>query len=85
MKIKILLAGFYRGLTGDNIKQMMAWLTLIATTGLAARFLWDFFSLMLDPEQGLSVAWKKSYKRIFAVIIAICVESLIIYFSQFYS
>lgn len=83
--MKILLAGFYRGLTGVNIKQMMAWGTLFIFCGLAARVMWDFFSLMLDPEKGLSVAWQKSYKRIFAVIIAICVESLIIYFSQFYS
>lgn len=84
MKKKILLTGFYRGLTGDNIKQMMAWGILLILGGLTVRVLWDFFSIMIDPEQGLKAAWQKSYKRIFAVIIAICVESLIIYFSKFY-
>lgn len=84
MKMGILLAGFYRGLTGDNIKQMTSWLVLFTLGGLAVRVMWDFFSLMIDPEQGLNVAWQKSYKRIFAVIIGITVDSLIIYFSQFY-
>ncbi len=71
--------------TVARIRQLESWGLALITGLLILRAINDFMEAYSDPETGLKEALRKSKKRVYAALIAITVESLVVYIQHFYS
>lgn len=71
--------------TVARIRQLESWGLVLITGLLILRAINDFMKAYSDPETGLKEALQKSKKRVYAALIAITVESLVVYIQHFYS
>lgn len=68
----------------DAINQIMKWgIGLVAIT-LTLRASHDFMLALDEPETGIKEAFRKVKKRIKAAVIAITIESTVIFIQHFY-
>lgn len=72
--------------TEARINTAKGWILSIITGLLILRAINDFMRAYNDPdmEMGLKEAWRKCKNRIYAAIIAITIDSLVVYFEFFY-
>lgn len=70
----------------DYVKTLTKWGLALLTAGLTLRMTNDFFNVMADPDAETSIkeALKKCRKRVYAVLIAITIDSLVAYIQRFY-
>ena len=71
-------------ITIDKVKILTSSFLWLLSALLIFRLLRDVILAYQEAEQGLQEVLKKSGKRIFAVIIAITVSSLVTFFKGFY-
>lgn len=72
--------------TMDRINLLISWGLGLVVALLIVRLINDFLSAINDPdvEIGIKEALKKCKKRVYAALIAITIESLVIFFQKFY-
>lgn len=72
--------------TTDRINQLVSWGLGLVVVLLIGRLTNDFLSVITDPdvEIGIKEALKKCRKRVYAALIAITIESLVLFFQTFY-
>lgn len=72
--------------TMERINSVKGWILALITGLLILRAINDFMSAYNDPDMDISLkeALRKSKKRIYAALIAITIDSLVIYIEQFY-
>lgn len=72
--------------TMERINLLVGWGIGLVVALLIVRLINDFLSAINDPdvEIGIKEALKKCRKRVYAALIAITIESLVIFFQKFY-
>lgn len=72
--------------TMERINQLVGWGLGLVVALLIFRVSNDFFSAISDPDVEISVkeALKKCRKRVYAALIAITIDSLVLFFQRFY-
>ena len=70
--------------TTRRIGQVAGWGMGLIVALLVWRALNDFMAAFDDPEMGLKEAFRRSRKRIYASLIALTIESLVLFIQQFY-
>lgn len=72
--------------TMERINLLVGWGIGLVVALLIVRLIIDFLSAINDPdvEIGIKEALKKCRKRVYAALIAITIESLVIFFQKFY-
>lgn len=72
--------------TTGRVNLLIGWGLGALVALLVIRLINDFLSAISDPdvEIGVKEALKKCRKRVYAALIAITIESLVIFFQKFY-
>lgn len=76
--------GILMDTTIARINMLQIWGMSLIVGILTLRAINDFMTALNDPETGLKEAFRKSRKRVFASLIAITIESLVLYIQRFY-
>ena len=70
--------------TQQNIRQVISWGSALIAGFLTLRVIWDFMQAVNEPETGLKEAFDRCRKRMMAAVIAITIESTILFIQRFY-
>lgn len=70
--------------TESNIRSMIGWGMAVIIGFLILRATKDFMDAISEADTGIKEAFNKSKKRVYAVLIAITVESTIAFIARFY-